>query len=309
MAANLTAYTYMAPLIGGIISDRWLGARYAISLGYIIMAIGYLVGWKATGPGMVNLMIILVSIGTGLFKGNLNALIGRQYQNKELLDAAFSIQYSYVNVGAFVGSLLTGFLYLHLFKKGDVLGFRQCFFVASIWCIVGLAWFVLNWKNLQGQGVKPFKYLTDENGNVIETKNPVLLRKTVSTETSELVKTYLQAVMQYGTGKRAQVEGYDIGAKTGTAQKLPRKDGKYLLSYIGYAPQENPEVVIYVVIDEANVDAQDNSSLVLELAKNIMSEAFPYLGITTIEEAGESQTQQSGQSFEDTEYSLSLIHI
>ena len=52
-------------------------------------------------------------------------------------------------------------------KKGDVLGFRQCFFVASIWCIVGLAWFVLNWKNLQGQGVKPFKYLTDENGNVI----------------------------------------------------------------------------------------------------------------------------------------------
>ena len=167
MAANLTAYTYMAPLIGGIISDRWLGARYAISLGYIIMAIGYLVGWKATGPGMVNLMIILVSIGTGLFKGNLNALIGRQYQNKELLDAAFSIQYSYVNVGAFVGSLLTGFLYLHLFKKGDVLGFRQCFFVASIWCIVGLAWFVLNWKNLQGQGVKPFKYLTDENGNVI----------------------------------------------------------------------------------------------------------------------------------------------
>ena len=147
------------------------------------------------------------------------------------------------------------------------------------------------------------KQIQDENGNVIETKNPVLLRKTVSTETSELVKTYLQAVMQYGTGKRAQVEGYDIGAKTGTAQKLPRKDGKYLLSYIGYAPQENPEVVIYVVIDEANVDAQDNSSLVLELAKNIMSEAFPYLGITTIEETGESQTQQSGQSFEDTEYS------
>ena len=108
MAANLTAYTYMAPLIGGIISDRWLGARYAISLGYIIMAIGYLVGWKATGPGMVNLMIILVSIGTGLFKGNLNALIGRQYQNKELLDAAFSIQYLIQIIYVF----LTIFLYL-----------------------------------------------------------------------------------------------------------------------------------------------------------------------------------------------------
>ncbi len=167
MAANLTAYTYMAPLIGGIISDRWLGARYAVALGYIIMALGYLVGWKATGLGMVNAMIILVSIGTGLFKGNLNALIGRQYKNKELLDAAFSIQYSYVNVGAFIGSLLTGFLYLHAFKKGEVLGFRQCFFVAAIWCLAGMVWFVMNWKNLQGQGIKPFKYLTDENGNII----------------------------------------------------------------------------------------------------------------------------------------------
>ena len=116
---------------------------------------------------MVNAMIILVSIGTGLFKGNLNALIGRQYKNKELLDAAFSIQYSYVNLGAFIGSLLTGFLYLHAFKKGEVLGFRQCFFVAAIWCLVGMVWFVLNWKNLQGQGIKPFKYLTDENGKVI----------------------------------------------------------------------------------------------------------------------------------------------
>ena len=167
MAANLTAYTYMAPLIGGVISDRWLGARYAISLGYVIMALGYIVGWRADSPAMINAMIILVSIGTGLFKGNLNALNGRQYHNKELLDAAFSIQYSYVNVGAFVGSLLTGFLYLHVFKKGDVLGFRQCFLMAALWCIVGLVWFVLNWGNLQGQGIKPFKYLTDEKGEII----------------------------------------------------------------------------------------------------------------------------------------------
>lgn len=167
MAANLTAYTYMAPLIGGIICDRWLGARYAITLGYIIMALGYVVGWKAQSPAMVNAMIILVSIGTGFFKGNLNALIGRQYKSKELLDAAFSIQYSYVNIGAFVGSLLTGYLYLHLFKKGDVLGFRQCLLMAALWCVIGAVWFVLNWKNLQGQGIKPFKYLTDEKGSII----------------------------------------------------------------------------------------------------------------------------------------------
>ncbi len=167
MAANLTAYTYMAPLIGGIICDRWIGARYAITLGYFIMAIGYVVGYRAQGPAGVNAMIILVSIGTGFFKGNLNALIGRQFKSKELLDSAFSIQYSYVNVGAFVGSLLTGYLYLHFFKRGEVLGFRQCLLMAALWCVVGAAWFVLNWRNLQGQGIKPFKYLTDESGNVI----------------------------------------------------------------------------------------------------------------------------------------------
>lgn len=145
------------------------------------------------------------------------------------------------------------------------------------------------------------KQIRDENGSVIETKDPVLLRKTISTETSEALKTYLKATMDYGTGKRAQVEGYDIGAKTGTAQKLPRSAGNYLLSFIGYAPQDNPEIVIYVVIDEANVGAQDDSSLVLSLSKKIMEEAFPYLGITTIAES-EAQAQAEGTDFGDTEY-------
>ena len=147
------------------------------------------------------------------------------------------------------------------------------------------------------------KQIRDENGSVIETKDPVLLRKTISTETSEALKTYLKATMDYGTGKRAQVEGYDIGAKTGTAQKLPRSAGNYLLSFIGYAPQDNPEIVIYVVIDEANVGAQDDSSLVLSLSKKIMGEAFPYLGITTIAESeAQAQAQAEGTDFGDTEY-------
>ena len=149
------------------------------------------------------------------------------------------------------------------------------------------------------------KQIQDESGNVIETKDPVLLRKTISAETSEQLKEYLGAVMDYGTGKGAQVEGYDIGAKTGTAEKLPRGNGKYLLSYMGFAPQNNPEVLIYVVVDEPNTAAQDDSSLVRKLAKSIMEEAFPYLGITTIEEseaeAAEAAAAQSGIS-DDEEY-------
>ena len=154
------------------------------------------------------------------------------------------------------------------------------------------------------------KKMTDENGNVIQEDNGTLLKKTVSSSTSELLKQYLYATVSDGTGKYAKVPGYSMGGKTGTAQKIPRKEGKYLLSYIGYAPQENPEVAVYVVIDEPNVSAQDNSLLVLELAKSIMEEAFPYLGITTIQESEQikaadaaAAAQAEGKDFGDTEYS------
>lgn len=162
ITANLIAYTAIAPIIGGVISDRWLGARYSVALGMAFMAIGYSFGWRAEDVGKIQIMILLVAIGIGLFRGNLNALIGCQYEDKSLLDSAFSLQYSYINIGTFVGSLLSGYLYLHVFNQGDILGFRQCFLVAAGFCIVGAAWFVLNWKNLQGYGVQPYKYLEKE---------------------------------------------------------------------------------------------------------------------------------------------------
>lgn len=167
IAANITAYTYLTPIIGGYISDHWLGARYAIPLGAVIMGIGWLIGWQANSAFMVSLMVIVIAIGTGFFKGNLSALQGRLYEDKSMLDSAFSIQYSFVNVGSFVGSLVTGYLYLHLFANGDVLGFRPCFLMSGIFCFIAAIWFVINWKHLQGQGVKPFKYKTDVNGNII----------------------------------------------------------------------------------------------------------------------------------------------
>lgn len=129
------------------------------------------------------------------------------------------------------------------------------------------------------------KQIQDEDGKVIETKDPVMLRKTVSAETSEKLKPYLRAVMEYGTGKPAAVPGYDIGAKTGTAEKLPRGNEQYLLSFIGCAPLENPEVVLYVVIDRPNVADQSLSQYVLELSRKIMEQTFPYLNISMAEAA------------------------
>lgn len=124
------------------------------------------------------------------------------------------------------------------------------------------------------------KQIQDENGNVLENKNPVLLKKTVSEETSAMLRSYMKQTMTSGTGQNAQVKGYSIGGKTGTAEKLPRGNGKYLLSFIGFAPAENPEVLIYVVIDEPNVEKQATSQLVTDLSREIMEEAFPYLNIT-----------------------------
>lgn len=127
------------------------------------------------------------------------------------------------------------------------------------------------------------KEIRNAQGDVVETKTPVLARKTVSQETCEILKDYMLGVGEEGSGKSAQVEGYAIGGKTGTAEKLPRSQGKNLNSFIGYAPQENPEVMIYVVVDEPNLAQQAASYLATRLSADIMKEAFPYMNITKSE--------------------------
>lgn len=132
------------------------------------------------------------------------------------------------------------------------------------------------------------KQIQDENGNVTENKDPVLLKRTISKETSEIIKDYMFGVVEEGTGASAAVEGYDVGGKTGTAEKQPRNQGKYLVSFIGYAPQENPEVVVYVVIDEPNVASQASSAYATQMASAIMTEIFPYLGVEKSADAAET---------------------
>ena len=125
------------------------------------------------------------------------------------------------------------------------------------------------------------KAIRDENGNVTETIEPVLEKRTISKKTSEMLKSYMHSVVENGSGKYAKVEGYDVGGKTGTAEKLPRGENKNVVSFIGYAPQDNPEIVVYVVIDEPNVPNQARcSNQISQLAADIMKEAFPYLNIT-----------------------------
>lgn len=155
--------------------------------------------------------------------------------------------------------------------------FGQSFNATATQMVAGFA-SIINGGNYYKPHV--VKQIRDENGNVIENINPVLLKKTISEETSKQMKSYMTKTMTEGTGRNAKVAGYSMGGKTGTAEKLPRGNGNYVLSIMAFAPAENPEVLVYVVIDEPNVERQATSRLVTDLARNIMEEAFPYLNIT-----------------------------
>ena len=194
IAANFTAYTYIAPLIGGYICDKWLGARYAVTLGCIIMGLGYLIGWKSTSLASVNMMIYVVSIGTGLFKGNLAGLMGRMFENDDQMDAAFSIQYSFVNIGAFFGSAIMGAAYMSFFQHGEVLGYRQVFLFCGALVILGGILFTASYGKLHGQGKLPFKYRTDAHGNVI---GETVLDKKEKASSAKLTKKETESLRLY----------------------------------------------------------------------------------------------------------------
>lgn len=123
------------------------------------------------------------------------------------------------------------------------------------------------------------KQIVDENGGIINNIEPTILRKTISSETSEFMRQALFKVVDSGTAQKAKVEGYTIGGKTGTAEKIPRNHGKYLLSFIGFAPVENPQVVVYVTVDEPNVENQSSSGLGTIIAQSIFEELLPYMNI------------------------------
>lgn len=122
--------------------------------------------------------------------------------------------------------------------------------------------------------------ILDSNGSVIKNIEPLVYKQTVSLEVSDEIRNYCQKTLQRGgTATRVKVPGYSMGGKTGTAQKLPRGNGKYILSFIGFAPLENPQVVIYVVADEPNQPSQEDSKPIQELSKALFEQILPYLNI------------------------------
>lgn len=148
--------------------------------------------------------------------------------------------------------------------------------------------------------------IVDGQGATVEDIEPILLKQTVSEKTSDTLRQFLYTTIfsDIGTAQAAAVPGYTMGGKTGTAQKYPREEGNFVVSFIGYAPQDHPQVAIYTIIDEPNLEKQSTggSRLACELSEKIMAEILPYMNIFPTEEIpqaptddGEPQAGETGQ--------------
>ncbi len=130
-------------------------------------------------------------------------------------------------------------------------------------------------------------YVTDTNNNIIEKLEYNTKEGVISVETSETMKELLRAVVDEGTGKRAYVEGYSIGGKTATSEKLPRSSNKYISSFIGFAPAEDPEIIAMVLIDEPE-GIYYGGTIAAPVIGDIFENILPYMGIDKEREANDT---------------------
>ncbi|MEG2322675.1 MAG: stage V sporulation protein D, partial [Bacilli bacterium] len=132
---------------------------------------------------------------------------------------------------------------------------------------------------------KPFivKSLNEpETNTVIKQNHKQLVRKVIAQNTSKQVRNALENVVSYGTGRPAYIDGYRVGGKTGTAQKV--QDGKYMIgnyitSFIGFLPANNPEVIVYIAIDNAKGVTQYGGTIAAPIAQKILNDSIPILNI------------------------------
>lgn len=122
-----------------------------------------------------------------------------------------------------------------------------------------------------------------QQGEVVNTFNYPVQAEIVSKETSETMRYLLEQVVAEGSGKRAAIEGYRIGGKTATSEKLPRSLKKYISSFVGFAPADNPQVIALITIDEP-VGIYYGGTIAAPVIGNIFKNILPYLGIEAEEE-------------------------
>ncbi len=143
-----------------------------------------------------------------------------------------------------------------------------------------------------GKLMKPHvvKEIVDDNKIVIKKNEPEIVRQVVSSKTSDFINGALEQVVSIGTGKNARVSGYRIGGKTGTSEKVDEYeegDAKYIASFLGVAPMEDPEIAILVLLDTPRGIYYEGSQLAAPVVGKVFSEILPYLGFEPVYTADE----------------------
>lgn len=136
--------------------------------------------------------------------------------------------------------------------------------------------------------------ITTADGATLENIQPRVLKQTISQTTSDTIIEFCNTVVtgEHGTGKTARPAGYMIGGKTGTAETAPRSKKEYVVSFMGYAPADDPQILIYVVVDRPNTFAQDDAKYATRIVKKILTEVLPYLNIFMTEELSDKEREE-----------------
>jgi stage V sporulation protein D (sporulation-specific penicillin-binding protein) len=145
------------------------------------------------------------------------------------------------------------------------------------------------------------KKIVSSSGSTIKSIEPRVLRQVISQSTSDKVIQCCNRVVagENGTGKTARPAGYMIGGKTGTAQTHPRGNRQYVVSFMGYAPADDPEIAVYVVVDRPNTQYQDDAKFATRIVRAVLTEALPYLNYPMTEPLSEKEQAELEQLRED----------
>jgi POT family proton-dependent oligopeptide transporter len=149
-----TGLVYVTPIIGGYLADKFLGFRYAVLIGGILMALGHGSLAIENMPAFYIGLGLLV-LGNGLFKPNISSMVGQLYpEGSALKDSAYTIFYMGINIGAFLGVLVCGYL-------GEQINWHYGFGAAGVGMVIGLVIFYFGQHTLGNIGLKPIKVLTE----------------------------------------------------------------------------------------------------------------------------------------------------
>lgn len=154
--------------------------------------------------------------------------------------------------------------------------FGQGFNVTMIETIAGFASLINGGYYYQPHFVSK---IVSPSGATVKTIEPRIIRQTISETVSDKIVSYCNLVVagEEGTGKTARPAGYMIGGKTGTAETIPRDKTNYVVSFMGYAPADDPEIAIYVVVDRPNAQFQADAKFATRIVRKVLTEVLPYL--------------------------------